>query len=132
MKNIDVQAITASFGVFCSIIWGPLNGALLALLIFITIDYITGILKAAVTKKLNSDRCFKGLTKKFAIIMIIAVANIIDTRVLKTGDILRTGACFYYIANEGISIVENAAAIGVPIPKKLIGILEDMKEEDSK
>lgn len=131
MKYMDVKAITASLAVFASAIWGPLNGALMALLILMAIDYASGVTQAVINKNLNSEVGYRGLMKKFFILLLVALAHIVDVHILKTGDLIRSGTCFYYIANEGISIVENAAKIGLPVPKKIKSILEQLKEEDS-
>lgn len=118
-------------GCGCAAIWGELDGLLLALLIFIAADYVTGVIKAVMQKKLSSEIGFKGLLRKALIMIIVGIANVLDVYVLKNGPIFRSGACLFYIANEGISIMENVAEMGVPFPKKLKEkLLQIEKEED--
>lgn len=104
---------------------------LTVLLILVTIDYITGIIKAVLYKEVSSATGFKGLFKKFMILIIVTLGALIDTYVVKTSGVLTAACCTFYIANEAISIIENSTAIGVPIPKKLTDILEQLKEEDT-
>lgn len=117
-------------GCGCAAIWGNLDGLLLALLIFITADYITGVVKAIYKKQLSSEIGFKGLLRKVLIMIVVGIANVLDVYVLKNGPIFRSGACMFYIANEGISIMENVAELGVPFPKKLKERLLQVKKEE--
>ena len=97
-----VQITAGGVGALCGALWGGLDGMLYALLIFIVLDYLTGVIVAFSTKKLSSEIGFKGICKKVLILALVAVANIIDTKVLDTKDVLRTATIFFYIANEGI------------------------------
>lgn len=129
-----MEWIKYAFGVIgcgCAAIWGELDGLLLALLIFIAADYLTGVIKAVIKKQLSSEIGFKGLLRKVLIMIVVGIANVLDVYVLKNGPIFRSGACLFYIANEGISIMENVAEMGVPFPKKLKEkLLQIEKEED--
>lgn len=128
MKSITVfKSCSAVAGAFFGAVFGVMDGFLYTLIVFTAIDYITGVLSAVSNKKLSSEIGFKGIAKKITIFLMVAVANIIDIHLLKIGSILRTSAIFFYISNEGISILENAAVIGLPVPDKIKEILEQIK-----
>lgn len=110
--------------------FGEIDGLILALIVFVVIDYVTGFICAWVEKKLSSEVGAKGIAKKVFIFMLVAIANIIDTQVLQSGATLRTAVIFFYLANEGVSICENAGRLGLPIPKKLKSVLEQLNEEE--
>lgn len=110
--------------------FGKLDGLITALIVFVSIDYITGFMCAWVEKQLSSETGAKGIAKKIFIFCLVAIANIIDTQVLQDGSGLRTAVIFYYLANEGLSIVENAGRLGLPIPQKLKSALEQLKEDE--
>lgn len=124
-----LQAIPASVMFAVSALFGPFNELLTAIMICIGIDYITGVVRAVIKKKVRSDIGAKGIAKKVGILCIIALANVIDVYVLKMNDALRSCIIVYYIANEAISITENLAGIGLPIPNKLKSILDELKED---
>lgn len=105
---------------------------LFALVAFVVIDYITGIMCAVVDKKLSSAVGFKGIFKKVLIFALVGVGHILDTRVIGTGSVLRTAVIFFYLSNEGISLLENAGHLGLPIPKKLKSILEQLHDRSEK
>ena len=109
-------------------LFGGLDAVLAALLIFITLDYITGIIAAIVEGKLSSKVGFLGLLKKIVILMIVVVAHTIG-QALGISEI-RSLVIGFYIANEGLSILENAGRIGVPLPKKLMDVLEQLKSDN--
>ncbi|MGF3065771.1 phage holin family protein [Facklamia sp. P12950] len=109
---------------------GNVDAFIYTLLAFIIADYITGILRAGVEKKLSSSIGFKGIAKKIMIFIVVGIANLCDVNLLKgDGTIIRTAIIFFYIANEGLSILENSIAIGLPVPKKLQDMLKQLKEE---
>ena len=108
--------------------FGKLDGLITALIVFVTIDYVTGFICAWAEKKLSSEVGAKGIAKKVFIFFLVAVANVIDTQILKEGSTLRTAVIFYYLANEGLSIVENAARLGLPVPPKLKDALEQLSD----
>lgn len=109
---------------------GDLDGFLYALIAFVVIDYLTGLLAAGVQRKLSSEVGFKGIAKKVAIFLLVGIANIIDVNVLQNGSALRTAVIFFYLSNEGLSILENAGSIGLPIPDKLKDMLDQLKNKD--
>lgn len=112
--------------------WGRLDGLLYALIAFMAMDYITGLAVAWLHKELSSEVGFKGIAKKVFILILVAVGHILDTHVLGGGSVCRSAVIGFYIANEGISILENAGNIGIPLPKKLIDVLKQLKsKEDS-
>lgn len=117
-------------------LWGQLDGLLIALITFICLDYITGLIVGAVQRKLNSQTSFVGLARKALILVIVAVAHVVDTQILGgSASVFRSAACGLYIANEGLSILENAGKLGLPMPKKLREMLvqlRDKNEEDDK
>ena len=131
MKNIiDLVRVLAAF-VGLGIVWfiGPMTGALMTLVAFVVLDYLTGVIGAIAQKKLNSEIGFKGIAKKILIFIIVGIANLLDLHVFGT-EALKAATIFFYLANEGISILENAGKLGVPLPKKLKEILEQMGKED--
>ena len=128
-------ALTAIGGFIGGFLGGP-DGFLYALIAFVVIDYITGVMVGISQKKLSSEVGFKGICKKVLIFLLVGVGSIIDTKILGEGNVVRTAVVFFYLSNEGISILENAAHIGLPIPEKLKNALEQLhgrsNEEDEK
>jgi len=124
-----MQCAFAAIGGFVGWFLGGFDGFLYALLVFVIIDYLTGIMLAVIQKKLSSEVGFKGIFKKVLIFCLVAIGHIIDTHLLKQGSIIRTAVIFFYLSNEGISILENAALIGLPVPQKLKDILEQLKNK---
>jgi len=102
------------------------------LVAFVVIDYITGIMVAVLEKRLSSEVGFRGIFKKVLIFSLVAVGHIIDSKLIQNGSAIRTAVIFFYLSNEGISILENTAKIGLPIPEKLRAVLEQLNKEDSK
>lgn len=111
-----------------SYLYGDMNGLLVALFVVIVLDYITGLLKAGIKKELSSEVGFKGILKKMLILLVVALAHLIDNCV-GSGETWRNIAIVFYISNEGISILENAVACGLPVPKKLKEILEQLEND---
>ena len=113
---------------------GGCDGLLIALIAFVVIDYITGMMCAVIDKKLSSEIGFKGIFKKVLIFILVGIANILDVQIIGTGNILRTAVIFFYLSNEGISILENSAHLGLPVPQKLKETLEQLhkRSEDEK
>ena len=126
--NASQLAITA-IGGWLGWVLGGWDGFLYALVTFVLTDYLTGLMAAAVEKKLSSEIGFKGIFRKVLIFMLVGIGHILDTRVIGDGSVLRTAVIFFYISNEGISIIENAGRIGLPIPQKLKAVLEQLKTE---
>ncbi|MEI4352619.1 phage holin family protein [Streptococcus suis] len=109
-------------------LFGELDGILYALLVFIIIDYLTGIFAAVVEKQLSSSIGFRGIFKKIAILFLVSLGHMIDTAIIKQGGTIRTMVIFFYLSNEGLSILENTVRIGLPIPEKLRAILKQINE----
>ncbi|HEL1818058.1 TPA: phage holin family protein [Streptococcus suis] len=109
-------------------LFGELDGILYALLVFIIIDYLTGIFSAVVEKQLSSSIGFRGIFKKIAILFLVSLGHMIDTAIIKQGGTIRTMVIFFYLSNEGLSILENTVRIGLPIPEKLQAILKQINE----
>lgn len=126
----EIKSLLTLFGGVLGAIMGELNGFLIALIVFVCVDYITGVMSAICEKKLNSETGYKGIFKKVCIFMIVAIANVVDCYIIKEGSTLRTATIFFYLSNEGISIMENAAKIGLPVPTKLKQILEQIGEDN--
>jgi len=108
------------------------DGLLYALIAFVVVDYITGVMCAIADKKLSSQVGFKGICRKVLIFVLVGVANILDVQVLAAGSVLRTAVIFFYLSNEGISLLENAAHVGLPIPEKLKAVLEQLHDRAGK
>ena len=108
---------------------GGFDGFLYALIVFVVMDYLTGVLAAGVRKDLSSEVGFKGIAKKVCIFVLVGIANIVDTQVIHDGAAIRTAVIFFYLANEGISILENSTVIGLPVPQKLRELLQQLTEE---
>ena len=102
--------------------------ALKCLVIVMIIDYITGVMSAIFNKKVDSRIGLKGILKKFGYLCIVALSVILDTITGETG-VIRTLVIYFFVANDGISIIENIAKMGVPMPKKLIDVLEQLKKK---
>ncbi|HFU4472817.1 TPA: holin family protein [Streptococcus suis] len=109
-------------------LFGELDGILYALLVFVIIDYLTGIFAAVVEKQLSSSIDFRGIFKKIAILFLVSLGHLIDTAIIKQGGTIRTMVIFFYLSNEGLSILENTVRIGLPIPEKLQAILKQINE----
>lgn len=134
MKEIwnGIQVCIAAIGGWCGWFLGGCDGLLIALVIFVVIDYITGFMCAIVDHRLSSEVGFRGICKKVVIFLLVGIAQILDVNVIKTGSILRTAVIFFYLSNEGVSILENAAHLGLPIPEKLKTILEQLHDREEK
>lgn len=132
MENI-IDAIkwgAAAIGGVCGALIGHVDGVLLALLFFMAADYITGLMVGAVQHNLNSEIGFKGLMKKVFILLLVAVGNVLDVYVIGSGAVVRSAVIAFYLANEGLSILENAGKLGVPYPDKLKNVLAQLKDDD--
>ena len=125
-----IQVVFAGIGGWLGWFLGGCDGLLYALLAFVVIDYITGIMCAVVDKKLSSEVGFKGIFKKVLIFALVGIGHILDTRVI--GSVMRTAVIFFYLSNEGVSLLENAAYLGLPIPQKLKSVLEQLHDRAEK
>lgn len=130
MKDIFniIKAVFTAIGGYLGYLLGGHDGFLYALVAFVVIDYLTGVMLAIIKKRLSSDIGFRGIFKKVMIFMIVAIGHTIDAYLIGNGGAIRTAVIFFYISNEGISILENSANIGLPIPEKLKEILVQLKE----
>ena len=107
---------------------GECDGLLYALIAFVVIDYITGVMCAINDHSLSSEVGFRGICRKVLIFLLIGIANILDVNVIGTGSVLRTAVIFFYISNEGVSLVENAAHLGLPVPEAIKTVLEQLHD----
>ena len=123
-----IQAVFTALGGWLGWFLGGADGFLYALIVFVAIDYITGVMCAIVDHKLSSEVGFKGICKKVLIFMMVGIGNIIDVQVLGQAGVLRTAVIFFYLSNEGVSMLENAGHLGLPIPAKLKDILEQLHD----
>lgn len=123
-----MQFVIAAIGGWLGYFLGGCDGLLYALVAFVVIDYITGVMCAVVDKKLSSEVGFRGICKKVLIFLMVGIANILDVHVIGTGSVLRTAAIFFYISNEGVSLLENASHLGLPVSKKVKDVLEQLHD----
>lgn len=124
-----VKLFFASIGGALGAVLGGVDGFLYALIVFVVVDYLTGVMVAVLNKELSSAVGFRGIYKKIVIFAFVAISYIIDQKIIGEGGVIRTAVIFFYLSNEGISILENATIIGLPVPKKLRQVLEQLKEE---
>ena len=127
-----IQVAITAVGGWIGWFLGGVDGMLIALIVLMALDYLSGVMCAIVDKKLSSAVGFKGICKKVLILMLVGVANIIDVHVVGTGAVLRGAVICFYLSNEGLSLLENAAHIGLPIPDKLKAVLEQLHNRDEK
>lgn len=125
-----IQFVFTAIGGWLGYFLGGCDGLILALILFVVMDYLTGVMCAIADKKLSSEVGFKGICRKVIIFMLVGIANVIDVEVIKTGSVLRTAVIFFYLSNEGISLLENAGHLGLPIPEKLKLVLEQLHDKD--
>lgn len=122
------QAVIAALGGWLGYFLGGCDGLLYALIVFVVLDYITGVLCAIADHKLSSAVGFKGICRKVLIFALVGIANILDVHIIGTGCVVRTATMFFYISNEGVSILENAANLGLPVPKKVKEVLKQLHD----
>ncbi len=127
-----IQIVFTGIGGWLGYFLGGCDGLLIALVVFACFDYISGVMCAVQDRKLSSAVGFKGICRKVLIFILVGVANIIDVHVLGEVGILRTAVIFFYLSNEGLSLVENAAHLGLPIPEKLKTVLEQLHDRAEK
>ncbi|MDE6677544.1 MAG: phage holin family protein [Ruminococcus sp.] len=124
-----LQTFSATVCAVCGFLWGRLDGLLYALITFMILDYVTGLISAYIAKNLSSAVGFTGIAKKVFIMILVAVGHILDIHVLGGGAVCRSAVIGFYLANEGISILENAGKIGLPLPEKLLDVLVQIKDK---
>ena len=127
--QIIIDSIAGAVGAVLGFMYGEVTGLFWALIAFMALDYITGVIVAVIEKRLSSEVGFRGLAKKFLILVFVAVGHIADTYILGGTPAAMSAVMLFYIANEGISIIENAAALGLPVPKKITGLMEQIRNK---
>ena len=123
-----IQLIFAAVGGWLGYFLGGCDGLLVALVMFVVVDYLTGVMCAVADRNLSSEVGFKGICRKVLIFLLVGIANILDVQVIGTGSVLRTAIIFFYISHEGVSLLETAAHLGLPIPEKMKDILEQLHD----
>jgi len=133
MKNFinSIQLVLTGIGGYLGYVLGGYDGFIYALITVVIFDFLSGVMVAIVEKKLSSEVGFRGIFKKLLIFFLVAIANILDVFLVKNGSVIRTAIIFFYLSNEGISILENCVRIGLPVPKKLKEVLEQFGEDDT-
>ena len=127
-----IQLIFTAVGGWLGYFLGGCDGLLVALVVFVTVDYLTGVMCAIEDKTLSSEVGFKGICRKVIIFMLVGIGHILDVNVIGTGSVLRTAIIFFYLSNEGVSLLENAAHLGLPVPEKLKDVLEQLHDRAEK
>lgn len=127
-----IQICFTAIGGWLGWFMGGCDGLLYALIAFVAVDYITGVMCAIIDHKLSSEVGFKGICKKVLIFILVGVSNILDVQVIGSGCVLRTAVIFFYISNEGVSLLENTSYLGLPIPEKLKAILKQLHDRAEK
>ena len=123
-----IQLIFAAVGGWLGYFLGGCDGLLYALIAFVAIDYITGVMCAISDKTLSSEVGFRGICRKVLIFLLVGIGNIIDVQVLGSPGVLRTAVIFFYLSNEGVSLMENAAHLGLPVPDAIKTVLEQLHD----
>ena len=126
-----IQGAITVIGGWLGYFLGGLDGLMIALVIFVVLDYVTGIMCAIADKKLSSSVGFKGICRKVLIFLLVGVAHIVDLHVVGSGSVLRGAVVCFYLSNEGVSMLENAAHLGLPVPEKLKVILEQLHDREA-
>ena len=127
-----IQVIIAAIGGWLGWFLGGCDGLLYTLLVFVALDYVTGVMCAVADKRLSSEAGFRGICRKVLIFALVGVGYALDTHVIGTGSIMRTAVIFFYLSNEGVSLFENAAHLGLPVPEKLKAVLEQLHDRAEK
>lgn len=127
-----IQCIFSVLGGYIGYFIGGRDNLLIALIVFMVTDYITGIMCAIADKRLSSSIGFKGICRKVLILIMVGIANLLDLHIIGTGSVLRTAIIFFYLSNEGVSLIENAGHLGLPVPKKIKEVLEQLHDRAEK
>ena len=127
-----IQVIFTGVGGWLGWFLGGCDGLLYALVLFVVVDYITGVMCAAADHKLSSEVGFKGICRKVLIFLLVGIGHVLDAQIIGTGSVLRTAVIFFYLSNEGVSLLENAGHLGLPIPEKLKIVLEQLHDKAEK
>ena len=121
-----IQFVFTAVGGWLGYFLGGCDGLIIALVVFVAVDYLTGVMCAISDKKLSSEVGFQGICRKVLIFLLVGIAHILDAQVIGTGSVLRTAVIFFYLSNEGVSLLENAAHLGLPVPEKIKTVLEQL------
>ena len=134
MKDLwnGFQIAIAAIGGWLGYFLGGYDGFLYALIVFVILDYITGLMCAILDKKLSSEIGFRGIFKKVLIFIMVGVGHLVDSKIIGDGSVLRTAIIFFYCSNEGVSLLENASRVGLPVPEKLKDILIQLHDKGEK
>ncbi len=127
-----IQLIFAAIGGWLGYFLGGCDGLLIALVVFVAADYITGVMCAVTDRRLSSEVGFRGICRKVLVFILVGIANILDVQVIGTGSVLRTAVIFFYLSNEGVSLLENAGHLGLPIPETLKEVLAQLHDKAEK
>ena len=127
-----IQLVFAAVGGWLGYFLGGCDGLLYALIAFVAIDYITGVMCAISDKTLSSEVGFRGICRKVLIFLLVGIGHIVDAQGIGSGGVLRTAVIFFYLSNEGVSLIENAAHLGLPVPDKLKAVLEQLHDRAEK
>ena len=127
-----IQLVFTGIGGWLGYFLGGWDGLLYALIAFVAIDYVTGVMCAISNHTLSSEVGFKGICRKVLIFLLVGIGSILDAHVIGSGSVLRTAVIFFYISNEGVSILENAARLGLPVPEKIKVVLEQLQDRSAK
>lgn len=128
----SIQVVIAAIGGWLGWFLGGCDGLLYALVVFVVIDYITGVMCAIADHSLSSAVGFKGICRKVLIFLMVGIGHLLDANIVGSGSVIRTAAIFFYLSNEGVSLIENAAHLGLPVPTKLKEILEQLHDRSEK
>ena len=126
------QFVFTAIGGWLGWFLGGCDGLLYTLLVFVIADYITGVLCAIIDKKLDSKEGFQGICRKAVIFLLVGIAQMVDVNVIRNGSVIRTAVIFFYLSNEGVSVLENSAHLGLPVPEKLKDVLEQLHDRDER
>lgn len=126
----SIQALFTVIGGWLGFYLGGMDGLLLALVIFVVTDYVTGVMCAISDRKLSSSVGFKGIFRKILIFMLVGIANELDQPIVGSGNMIRTAVIFFYLSNEGISLLENATYLSLPVPEKLKQVLHQLHDKE--
>ena len=137
MRDITIDLVWTKLQIFVTALGGFLgwylggsDGLLITLVVFVSIDYITGVMCAISDRTLSSAVGFRGIFRKILIFALVGIGHIVDEQVIGTGGALRSAVICFYLSNEGVSILENAAHLGLPVPDKLKTVLEQLHDRD--
>lgn len=125
-----IQFVFTAVGGWLGYFLGGCDGLVVALVVFVVADYLTGVMCAISERKLSSEVGFKGICRKVIIFILVGIANILDVQIIGSGSVLRTAVIFFYISNKGVSLLENAGRLGLPIPEKLKAVLEQLHDKE--